>query len=468
MLFFLWLNDNHYDLILSPKGFSELNLSQFCFKCMRYYAACEYANTHVCRTAHSTCLKCYGSTKCEDEKDFKIKCTSCCVVFRNKTCFQNHLFEKIFKGEKSNGGKITPCQYMFFCETCYKITPRFIRVGRDKTAKHDCEKSFCFHCNKHLKRDHQCFIKPLKSTADSVKPTLYFYDFETKTDENGFMIPFYCVVQKVCILCDKTAFIKNFEHFVPYATIPFCDTSIDSVTCCGHRQYVFERNNDSIVSEFVDFMLKQPKNSVWVAHNGGRFDSIFLLRELLVNKKIVPETIMNGNKIMCISIPECNLKVVDSYMFLGMKLSKFPEALGVEDLTKGYHPYRFTDLNYVGPMISLDYFDMPVEKPEKDLFDLWYSEQCKKPYIFRDAIYYYCRMDVDILRRGCVIFAHLIKEITSVFPFYDKTCNTIAGLALKIYRTMFLKKTHYRTNSSSGIQRECKSKHDSSLLVIRN
>ncbi len=213
-----------------------------------------------------------------------------------------------------------------------------------------------------------------------------------------------------------------------------------SVTCCGHQQYVFERNNDSIVSEFVDFMLKQPKNSVWVAHNGGRFDRIFLLRELLVNKK-VPETIMNGNKIMCISIPECNLKVVDSYMFLGMKLSKFPEALGVEDLTKGYHPYRFSDLNYVGPMISLDYFDVPVEKPEKDLFDLWYSEQCKKPYIFPDAMYYYCRMDVDILRRECVIFAHLIKEITSVF---------------------------HRTNSSSGIQRECKSKHDSSLLVIRN
>ncbi len=114
---------------------------------------------HICRTAHLTCLKCYGSTKCEDEKDFKIKCTSCCVVFHNKTCFQNHLFDKIFKGEKSNGGKITPCQYMFFCKTCYKITTRFIRVGKDKTAKHNCEKNFCFHCNKHLKRDHQCFIQ---------------------------------------------------------------------------------------------------------------------------------------------------------------------------------------------------------------------------------------------------------------------------------------------------------------------
>jgi G:T-mismatch repair DNA endonuclease (very short patch repair protein) len=45
---------------------------------------------------------------------------------------------------------------------------------------------------------------------------------------------------------------------------------------------------------------------------------------------------------------------------------------------------------------------------------------------------------VDILRQGCVIFSRLIKNVTNVFPFYDKTCHTIAGLALKIYRTIFL------------------------------
>ena len=39
-----------------------------------------------------------------------------------------------------------------------------------------------------------------------------------------------------------------------------------------------------------------------------------------------------------------------------------------------------------------------------------------------------------------MIFARLIKTITGVFPFYDKTCHTIAGLALKIYRSNFLGK----------------------------
>ncbi|CAB3977399.1 DNA polymerase [Paramuricea clavata] len=122
-----------------------------------------------------------------------------------------------------------------------------------------------------------------------------------------------------------------------------------------------------------------------------------------------------------------------------MALKKFPEALGIPDICKGFHPYRFYDLNYVGPMVGLEYFDPPAEGfKERAKFDVWYNEQKKKTYIFKEAMYYYCRLDVDILRQGCIVFARLIKDITNVFPFYDKTCHTIAGLALKVYRTNFL------------------------------
>ncbi len=180
---------------------------------------------------------------------------------------------------------------------------------------------------------------------------------------------------------------------------------------------------------------------MWVAHNGGRFDSIFLLRELLVKKQIIPELVMNGNKVISLEILERGLKVIDSFLFLSMRLANFPKALGIENLTKGYHPYFFYDLNYVGSMVSVDYFNPPTEgSKERELFDVWYNEQCQKVYVFKDAIYYYCRMDVDILRRGCITFTYLIKEISSILPFYDKTCNTIASLALKIYSACFLKR----------------------------
>lgn len=233
--------------------------------------------------------------------------------------------------------------------------------------------------------------------------------------------------------------MKKEEHFIVHAEDARCDISIESVPCCGYRQYVFEKGNNDIVEELVDFMLAQPEDSMWMAHNGGRFDTVFLLRELLVKRKIVPKVIMNGNKIMCLEIEKHKLKIIDSYLFLSMRLSKFPQALGIKEWAKGYHPYHFTDLNYVGPMIGLEYFDLPAEgSKERNKFDEWYNVQKTKMYVFREAIYYYCRLDVDILCQGCVIFARLIKEITGIFPFYDRTCHTVAGLALKIYRSNFL------------------------------
>jgi hypothetical protein len=90
-------------------------------------------------------------------------------------------------------------------------------------------------------------------------------------------------------------------------------------------------------------------------------------------------------------------------------------------------------------MVGLECFDPPSEgTEEREKIDIWYNAQKEKIYNFKEAIYYYCRLDVDILRQGCVIFSRLIKNVTNVFPFYDKTCHTIAGLALKIYRTNFL------------------------------
>ena len=144
---------------------------------------------------------------------------------------------------------------------------------------------------------------------------------------------------------------------------------------------------------------------------------------------------------MCIDLEERNLKIIDSYLFISMRLSMFPKALGIKNLAKGFHPYLFTDLNYVGVMIGLEYFEPPSEcSKERKSFDKWYEEQKNKTYIFREPIYYYCRLDVDILRQGCIIFSRLIYKVTGVLPFYDRTCHTVAGLALKIYRGNYLEK----------------------------
>jgi hypothetical protein len=94
---FLWLNDAHYDLILSPKDFSKVSKSRYCFSCMKHFYQHDTKETHVCKTVYS-CKSCYSNDKkCVKEANFKIECTECHILFYNRGCFERHLTKRIFK-----------------------------------------------------------------------------------------------------------------------------------------------------------------------------------------------------------------------------------------------------------------------------------------------------------------------------------------------------------------------------------
>lgn len=138
---FLWLNDNHCDVVLSAKTFSQHSLKTFCFRCMKYRTHFETVDTHVCKAA-TTCLKCYRTNEnCADEVDVKYECSNCQLIFYNRSCFQAHMFNRVFHSNmtanRPDVRKITPCNFMFFCKTCYKIVPRFFfrQKGRFKETR---------------------------------------------------------------------------------------------------------------------------------------------------------------------------------------------------------------------------------------------------------------------------------------------------------------------------------------------
>ena len=76
------------------------------------------------------------------------------------------------------------------------------KFNTKKATKHKCHQFYCKHCNAIKDRDHACYMKVCKIKKNSTLPTLYFYDFETCVDEQGYMVPFYAIVQKVCSQCD--------------------------------------------------------------------------------------------------------------------------------------------------------------------------------------------------------------------------------------------------------------------------
>ena len=69
----------------------------------------------------------------------------------------------------------------------------------------------------------------------------------------------------------------------------------------------------------------------------------------------------------------------------------------------------------------------------------WHNGLKENSYIFDflQEILTYCPSDVDILRRSCLEFRELFRDVTDIDTF--KQCLTIASACNLVFRTNFLK-----------------------------
>ena len=76
---------------------------------------------------------------------------------------------------------------------------------------------------------------------------------------------------------------------------------------------------------------------------------------------------------------------------------------------------------------------------DREKFFAWYNDLVRKEHVFdfQAEILRYCQSDVDILRRCCLEFRELFREITDVDPF--ARCLTIASACNLVFRKTFLK-----------------------------
>ncbi|GFS38670.1 DNA_pol_B_2 domain-containing protein [Nephila pilipes] len=88
------------------------------------------------------------------------------------------------------------------------------------------------------------------------------------------------------------------------------------------------------------------------------FDGQFILRWMLEQGQC-PRVIPNGSKVMCIVLPALNIRIIDSFNFLPMPLSRLPKTFGLEELAKEYFPHLFncpSNQSYVGSFPNSDLF----------------------------------------------------------------------------------------------------------------
>jgi hypothetical protein len=397
---YLYLHDNHYDVITSMPAFFARK--RYCHDCKRPY---DKSVDHMCPNA----CQCCRFPDCPIVS--WISCTDCNRMFKSRECFDRH--------KQNIGNERSVCVSLVKCMHCKSVVKRE-RAGPDM---HHCGQSKCGVCKEYVDpKQHQCYMQAVvektapengelledgvhNETSESGYNELLFFDFECQ-QEDGTHEPNLCVVQNE-----------------------------------AGDEWVFEGDNTR--NEFCEWLFtKGHEGCIVMAHNFQGYDGYFI-QQYLHENGVIPEVIMRGAKILSMYIPMLKIKFIDSLSFIPMRLADFPKTFGLDELVKGYFPHLFNrreNRNYIGPLPPSPYYHPDGMSPsDREKFMKWHGNLVTGNYVFnfQEEILTYCRSDVDILRRCCLEFRELFRDITNSDPF--EKCLTIASACNLVFRTNFLK-----------------------------
>ena len=209
---------------------------------------------------------------------------------------------------------------------------------------------------------------------------------------------------------------------------------------CGKREYIFDGNDTA--DQFCEWLFSDKNNGATVlCHNFQGYDSYPVLQYLYKNG-VVPSIVPNGAKIMSLTVPMCNIKMIDSINFLPMALAKLPCMFGLKELKKGYFPHLFNRKENQTLVLDrlpvIAYYNPDAMKhDDRKEFLKWYEVHKHEGFDFQHELLEYCRSDVDILRRCCLVFRNDFITTTGIDPF-EKSI-TIASACQRVFRNNFLK-----------------------------
>ncbi|XP_052426447.1 uncharacterized protein LOC127968976 [Carassius gibelio] len=381
----LYLHEEHFYGIKNLKGF--LGYGYVCEYCYRGF---NDRSLHYCKFTCNVCM----NTSCYTHPKKSVQCDDCLRYCRSDLCYEMH------KQTQSDGSK-SQCDSIKYCDKCCRQYRT--KWSGDKLLTHKCAPSRCVHCAEVLmgEEQHCCYIQPSKPREHS-QDYIYF-DFETMYEDGRHKANYVC------------ALTQAGDEF-----------SAEGVDCV-----------DQMVKHF-----RRPKfeGFTFIAHNSSGFDS-FILLEYFTSQGLTPKIILQGCRLVYMYDQVFKQRYIDSYSFLPMKLSKMTSALNLNTSEKGYFPHHFNRLqnaNYIGPYPSKDYYGyQTMSDAERVKFDSWYEGVAGGVFDFKKQLALYCKNDVVLLREGCMKYRKEFIECTNVDPF---GCITLAGCAMKVFKTLFLTK----------------------------
>lgn len=162
------------------------------------------------------------------------------------------------------------------------------------------------------------------------------------------------------------------------------------------------------------------KETTWIAHNSGGFDSNFVhawLEDHGVMHTRIPSP-MSLHRSLETNVDHFKIRFIDSFSFLPMGLAKIGPAFNLP-VSKGDFPHKFSSfdrMDYSGCMppcdTDEDWYNLSgmrassMEKADSSLakFKAWHAEESSKyvphtdkPWVYMDQLKSYCKLDCDVL-----------------------------------------------------------------------
>jgi hypothetical protein len=178
----------------------------------------------------------------------------------------------------------------------------------------------------------------LKLSKKKVATRIAVYDFETSQEKemNPGILEHqvaYVSLRWTCSNCEDNG------------ADPACMICTTALSPSRSKAWSWYTCNDPL-SDFVSFVLNafdQKHETILWAHNGGRFDSHFVM-QILYRMKLQPRLVMTGLKIYDITVKmngRSKLHFRDSYLVLQTPLDSLKKTLNLKVEEKMFFPYLY-------------------------------------------------------------------------------------------------------------------------------
>lgn len=411
-----------YDHIGSEYEYSVINRGKDCFigyEAEHYYYVKELANfgnvnnrNRIC----NVCMEVMTSAQFNKHDCVNYKCPCCLAIFADDAERVSHMQTKTnytcercnFRMLYSECAKYHSCSN-WKCPSCADYCRMSVR------DKHKCHHIQCNYCSEYIPKNlkdvdrpyelslsldddhkgdvrHRCTIQSSKLKENEYD--IYVFDFEALRGDNGNQV--------VSIVCVEQLYITP------------------------TRQWTFES-----LEQFDTFMCGIRTKSLFIAHNGAKYDFILLYSYLL---RVHPKYIeLPRNKVVCgndiISFEYHKITFHDSLKHLGTSLDKLAKSFGLSSV-KGYFPYDFYTVDnraYIGAIPDKKFFKQSSDDKE---FCAWYDAYKGKYDIHKECIKY-CKLDVQILRM--VVERYIEASIGNPILY-----PTVGSYTMNLYRSHYM------------------------------